>query len=254
LYQVFNNVLSNAVKFTGAGGRIELRCDADDHWLRIAIRDSGQGIPPEFLPHVFDRFRQADSRATRVHGGLGLGLAIAKHLVDLHGGEIEADSRGSGTGTLVSIRLPVADAPRSNEGIDAQPQPAAKPSPLLDATLLVVDDEPDSREMIAALLEHRGAVIVRCDSAAAALDLLSRQTVDLLIADIAMPHMDGYELMRRARTSGFQVPGIAVTAFARSDDRRLAFDAGYTSYLVKPVDGVQLARTVDELLQMRRAG
>ena len=247
LYQVLNNVLSNAVRFTDAGGTIELCCDADESWVRIEIRDSGAGIPSEFLPHVFDRFRQADSRSTRVHGGLGLGLAIAKHLVELHGGVIEANSQGPGTGTLVSIRLPaVADL-----GSKAEPdsQATAASFQLQNATLLVVDDQADSREMIAALLEQRGATIVQCDSAASALDVLSTKRVDLIIADIAMPHIDGYELMRRARRSGCRVPGIAVTAFARSHDRRLALESGYTSYLAKPVDGVQLAKTVHDLLQ-----
>jgi PAS domain S-box-containing protein len=249
LYQVLNNVLSNAVKFTDAGGTIELQCDADDSSLWIDIRDSGMGIHAEFLPHVFDRFRQADSRSTRVHGGLGLGLAIAKHLVELHGGVIQANSEGAGRGTLISIRLPVAAGLKSN--VDADAQPATAAFQLHNTTLLVVDDQADSREMIAALLEQRGATILQCDSAASALDMLSTKKVDLLIADIAMPHIDGYELMRRARSSGCRVPGIAVTAFARSDDRRLALESGYTSYLAKPVDGAQLAKTVHELVQMR---
>ena len=247
LYQVLNNVLANAVKFTDAGGTIQLRCDADDTWLRIEIRDSGIGIPPAFLPHVFDRFRQADSRATRLHGGLGLGLAIAKHLVELHGGVIEAHSGGAAKGTLVSIHLPVARELRSN--MKADPQPPAEAFQLHKVTVLVVDDQSDAREMIAVLLEQRGATIVQCDSAAGALEALSTRRVDLIIADIAMPHIDGYELMRRARTSGCRAPGIAVTAFARSDDRRLALESGYTSYLAKPVDAQQLARTVHEVLQ-----
>ena len=249
LHQIVNNVLSNAVKFTNAGGTIELRADADEHWLRIQIRDSGIGIPPEFLPHVFDRFRQADSRSTRAHAGLGLGLAIAKHLVELHGGVIHANSSGPGTGTLVSIRLPIAAGLRSTIAPDAEP--AAAPLQLEDRTLLVVDDQADSREMIASLLEQRGATILQCDSAASALDILSAKHVDLVIADIAMPAIDGYELMRRARASGCRVPGIAVTAFARPDDRRLALESGYTSYLAKPVDGVQLAKTVYDLLHAR---
>jgi PAS domain S-box-containing protein len=247
LYQVLNNVLSNAIRFTDAGGTIELRCNADESSLHIDIRDSGIGIPSDFLPHVFDRFRQADSRSTRVHGGLGLGLAIAKHLVELHGGDILANSDGPGRGTLVSIRLPVAAGLKSN--IEVREQPTAAQFQLRNTTLLVVDDQADSREMVAALLEQRGATILQCASAADALDVLSTNKVDLLIADIAMPQIDGYELMRRARSSGCRVPGIAVTAFARSDDRRLALEAGYTSYLAKPVDGVQLAKVVHDLLQ-----
>jgi len=250
LYQVLNNVLSNAVKFTGSGGTIDLRCDADENWLQIDIRDSGIGIAPEFLPHVFDRFRQADSRSTRLHGGLGLGLAIAKHLVDMHAGTIQADSRGAGSGTLISIRLPAAPGLRST--IEPGSELTATSFQLQDATLLLVDDETDSREMLAALLEQRGATILECDSAEEALDVLSTAKVHLLIADIAMPGVDGYELMRRARTAGCSVPGIAVTAFARPDDRRRALESGYTTYLAKPVDGLELARTVRDLLVAQR--
>jgi len=246
LYQVFNNVLSNAVKFTEPGGTITLRCVADESALHVEIGDSGIGIPVEFLPHVFGRFRQADSRATRLHGGLGLGLAIAKHLVELHGGVIRAESAGPGTGTLVSNRLPVAAALASHP--EGEAPATAPPCRLQNTTLLVVDDQADSREMVAALLEQRGATVLQSGSAADALDVLSTKKVDLLIADIAMPLVDGYELMRRARSSGCLVPGIAVTAFARSDDRRLALESGYTGYLAKPVDGAQLATTIHALL------
>jgi signal transduction histidine kinase/CheY-like chemotaxis protein len=245
LQQVLNNVLSNAVKFSQDGGRIDVRCGATEDGVRIDIRDFGAGIDPEFLPHVFDRFRQADSGTTRTHGGLGLGLAIAKHLVELHGGAIHAHSEGLGTGTLVSIQLPAAAA---SEAVEPELPEAPVPLQLHDAAILVVDDQADSREMIAALLEQHGAAVVQCDSAEAALQMLSTVEIDLLIADIAMPRMDGYELMRRARAAGCSVPAVAVTAFARSDDCRLALEAGYTRYLAKPVDGVQLARTVHGLL------
>ncbi|MGE3276771.1 MAG: ATP-binding protein [Vicinamibacterales bacterium] len=245
LHQVLNNVLSNALKFTGSGGTIVLGCEADEDHLTIEVRDSGAGIDPAFLPHVFDRFRQADSRSTRAHDGLGLGLAIAKHLVELHGGVIRVASEGPGTGTIVTVRLPAAPAPRAGA---TEPSPVDVPSRLPRATMLVVDDQADSRETIAALLESRGASVVRCDSAEAALDVLRTRDVELLIADIAMPRVDGYELLRRVRASGCHVPAIAVTALARSEDRQLALDAGYTSYLAKPVDGAELARTVRDLL------
>ena len=246
LYQVLNNVLSNAVRFTEAGGTIELRCGAEEESLQIDVRDTGIGISPEFLPHVFDRFRQADSRSTRVHGGLGLGLAIAKHLVELHRGVIQAHSQGPGTGTQISIRLPVGARPKPD--VEPETQPAAAAFQLRGATLLIVDDQADSREMVAALLEQRGATILQCDSAEAALDVLRTKKVNVLVADLAMPHVDGYELMRRARASGCRMPAIAVTAFARSDDRRLALESGYASYLAKPVDGGQLVNTVHDLL------
>jgi PAS domain S-box-containing protein len=246
VYQILNNVLSNAVKFTPDGGAIELGCEADERRLRIEIRDTGVGIAPAFLPHVFERFRQADSRATRLHGGLGLGLAIAKHLVELHGGEIHAHSDGPGAGTTVSVHLPVAAGLHSR--IDADVHLAAAPFLLTGATLLVVDDQADSREMIAALLERHGATILQCESAEGALAILATATVDVLIADIAMPHIDGHELIRRARASGCLVPAIAVTAFARSDDRRRTIESGYTNCLAKPVDAHALARTVHGLL------
>jgi CheY-like chemotaxis protein len=181
---------------------------------------------------------------------LRLGLAIAKHLVELHGGMIRAHSDGPGTGTSVSIQLPAAAALAST--VDPDSEPSAPPLILPGSRVLVVDDQPDSREMIVALLEQRGATTVQCDSAEAALDMLGSQPVDLLIADIAMPRIDGYELMRRARALGCRVPAIAVTAFAQSDDRRLALESGYTSYLAKRVDAGALARAVYDLLAAAR--
>jgi PAS domain S-box-containing protein len=246
LHQVLNNVLSNAVKFTPEGGSITLRCDAHGGWLNILVQDSGAGIAPEFLPFVFDRFRQADSRSTRTHGGLGLGLAIARHLVEQHGGEIRADSDGEGKGATISIRMPVS-ATGYGGGV---PETASSISEvrLDDLTILVVDDQSDSREMVAALLEQRGARIVQSASAESALNVLREQPVDLLIADIAMPKMDGCELMRRLRAEGNRVPAIAVTAFARSEDRRNALEYGYTAYLAKPIHGAQLAKTIREVV------
>jgi PAS domain S-box-containing protein len=246
LHQVLNNVLSNAVKFTPEGGSIVLSCEIDQPWLKIDVRDSGIGIDPEFLPYVFDRFQQADSRSTRSNGGLGLGLAIAKHLVELHGGAISAQSDGPGTGTTVSIRLPIGAAVPS--GLEHEAQRGAAPSQLAGATVLVVDDQADSREMIAVLLEQRNARVLQCESAEDALAMLADVKVDLIVADIAMPRVDGYELMRRVRALGCQVPAIAVTAFARSDDRRRALDSGYTTYLAKPIDGLDLSRIMSDLL------
>jgi len=246
LHQILNNVLTNAIKFTPEGGSIALSCQTDHNWLTIEVRDSGIGIAAEFLPYVFDRFRQADSRTTRTHGGLGLGLAIARHLVELHDGAITAHSDGAGTGTTISIRMPVAAALACDP--DHASRLNAPPLRLAAATVLVVDDHADSRDMIAVLLEKHGARILQCESAESALEKLSTEKVDLLIADIAMPDVDGCALMRRARASGLRVPAIAVTAFARSDDRRRALDAGYTSFLVKPVDSGELASVVRDLL------
>lgn len=246
LHQVLNNVLSNAVKFTPERGSITLTCRANGTWLHIDVQDSGVGIAAEFLPFVFDRFRQADSSTTRTHGGLGLGLAIARHLIELHGGEISAHSGGENKGTTISIRLPVNPA-------TADHMPRDTASLVTDLRLdgvavLVVDDQADSRDMLATLLEQRGARVMQSDSAESAVQTLQRQPVDLLIADIAMPDVDGYELMRRLRAAGNVTPAIAVTAFARSDDRRRALHCGYTGYLSKPIEGTQLAAMVRALV------
>jgi signal transduction histidine kinase/ActR/RegA family two-component response regulator len=245
LHQVLNNVLSNAIKFTAEEGTVILRCNADNSAVNIEIEDSGVGIASEFLPFVFDRFRQADSRSTRAHGGLGLGMAIARHLVEQHGGTIRAHSDGPGKGTTISIRLPAGSSPAWGAGREILA--TAEPVRLDDLAILVVDDQRDSREMISALLEQRGATVFQSDSAESALKALQTQPVRVIVADIAMPRMDGYEFMRRVRAGGNRVPAVAVTAFARSHDRHAALQSGYTAYLAKPIDGNQLARTVRDL-------
>jgi PAS domain S-box-containing protein len=245
LHQVLNNVLANAIKFTAESGSVVLRCNADSRAVNIEVEDSGVGIASEFLPFVFDRFRQADSRSTRAHGGLGLGLAIAQHLVEQHGGAIRAHSDGPGKGTTISIRLPAGPSPVSGAGHDIRP--TGELVRLDDLSILVVDDQHDSRQMIAALLEQRGATVLQSDSAESALTVLQTQPVRVIVADIAMPRIDGYELMRRVRAGGNRVPAVAVTAFARSDDRHAALQSGYTAYLAKPIDANQLARTVRDL-------
>jgi PAS domain S-box-containing protein len=247
LHQILSNVLSNAVKFTPEGGSVVLDCDIDGRWLEIEVSDSGIGISRDFVPHVFDRFRQGDSQTTRIHGGLGLGLAIAKHLVEQHQGEIRAHSDGPGAGTTISIRLPAG-----SPGAVAQlPWTApATPVRLDDVAVVVVDDQRDSCEMLAALLEQRGAKVIQCHSAESALEVLETRAMNLLIADIAMPKVDGYELIRRLRNAGNDVPAIAVTAFARHDDRRKALSCGYSAYCAKPIDSAQLARTVRDLVSV----
>jgi signal transduction histidine kinase/CheY-like chemotaxis protein len=245
LHQVLGNVLSNAVKFTPHGGRIGVRCVVDGDAIAIEVQDSGAGIAREFLPYVFDRFRQADSRSIRRHGGLGLGLAIARHLVEQHNGDIHATSDGPGLGTTVHIRLPVClDSPTR-----PAPRPAAPVEPDADfrmhgMTVLVVDDQPDSCELLAALFERQGARVVQCDSAESALGVLTDVEANLLVADIAMPDVDGCELIRRVRASHPALPAIAVSAYARPEDRRRALGAGYDGYCAKPVEAPQLLRAV----------
>ena len=249
LHQVLSNVLSQR-------RQVHARRAVRSRWTarrtpgvdRDPVRDSGEGIAPEFLPFVFDRFRQADSRTTRKHGGLGLGLAIARHLVEQHGGSICAESDGPGLGTTVTIRLPAASPVRWASTLGALPGPSADEIRLDDVTILVVDDQPDSREVVARLLELRGARVQQCDSASSALEILdSEAPVHLVIADIAMPDIDGYELIRRIRASGSELPAIAVTAIVRPSDRERALASGYAAYCPKPVDGPSLARVVREV-------
>jgi PAS domain S-box-containing protein len=247
LHQVLGNVLSNAIKFTPERGRIEVHCAVKGEWLEISVRDSGVGIAAEFLPYVFERFRQADSRATRRHGGLGLGLAIARHVVREHAGDISAHSDGEGMGTTMTIRLPAAPPPALRDAPMALLYPGAGVR-LDGAVVLVVDDERDARELLAMLLEQRGASVIHADSADAALQALKQSAASLMIADIGMPHVDGYELIRRVRALGSSMPAIAVTAYARPADRDRAMAAGFTAYCSKPIDAPQLLATVHEIV------
>jgi signal transduction histidine kinase/CheY-like chemotaxis protein len=250
LHQVLGNVLSNAVKFTPNGGRIDVRCIAEGESLIIEVQDSGVGIAREFLPFVFDRFRQADSRSIRRHGGLGLGLAIARHLVEQHHGDIHATSAGPGLGTTVHIRLPVRTESTiaTTTPCTAAPVEADCDFRMHGMTVMVVDDQHDSCELLAAMFERQGARVVQCDSAASALGVLTDVEANLLIADIAMPDVDGYELIRRVRTTHAVLPAIAVSAYARPQDRRRALAAGYDGYCAKPVDAAQLLRAVRDVM------
>jgi signal transduction histidine kinase/CheY-like chemotaxis protein len=245
LHQVLGNVLSNAVKFTPSGGRIDVRCSYEHNAITIDVQDSGAGIAPEFLPYVFERFRQADSRAIRRHGGLGLGLAIARHLIEQHQGDIRATSAGPGLGTTVHIELPVSSERSDDAGaVMSVPLEPESDFRMHGMTVLVVDDQQDSCELLAALFERLGARVVQCDSAESALGVLTDVEANLLIADIAMPDIDGYELIRRVRTTHPALPAIAVSAYARPQDRRRALSAGFDGYCAKPVEAPQLLRAV----------
>jgi PAS domain S-box-containing protein len=263
LQQILWNLLTNAVKFTPPGGRIEIRARQQAGLLEIAVADTGQGIAKDFLPHVFERFRQADASTTRTHGGLGLGLSIVKSLVELHGGTIRASSDGEGLGACFEVALPVsaeAGAPLERPvRFETWAEWAAAPRPLRDVRLsgrhvLVVDDDEDTRELVRTILEECGARVTLASSAAEALDVLgeARSAPDVLLSDIGMPGMDGYELLQRARR--LRVPGastmraVALTALAGDGDRALAARSGYDRHVAKPVERQELIDAIGTCL------
>jgi NO-binding membrane sensor protein with MHYT domain/CheY-like chemotaxis protein/nitrogen-specific signal transduction histidine kinase len=255
LQQVMWNLLSNAVKFTPAGGRVEVSLERSGDDIAISVRDSGIGIDPEFLPFVFDRFRQADASTTRRHGGLGLGLSIARQLVELQGGMIEVDSAGAGKGATFTLRFPLrrAAAPKpGHPSAGAEPLGAAPAelalADLTGISVLVVDDAPDTLELTRQVLASCGAATLGAASADAALALLAGERPDVLVSDIGMPDVDGLELVRRLRRTGpadgGAIPAIALTAFTRQQDREQALRAGFTAYLAKPAAPAELVATV----------
>jgi PAS domain S-box-containing protein len=253
LQQVLWNLLSNAVKFTPSGGRVFMRLDRTASHARITVRDTGQGIRSSFLPYVFDRFRQAETSAARSHGGLGLGLAIVRHLVELHGGAVEARSEGEGRGATFTVLLPFQ--PPMLESRSTQRHPAGvegEPLAALDGiTVLIVDDDGDTRALLRAMLEGSGAVVSTAASTREALSAISLAKPDVLICDIGMPGQDGYELIRQVRQlpekQHGSIPAVALTAYARREDVGRAIQAGYQVHLAKPVDPQGLARVVAAL-------
>jgi signal transduction histidine kinase len=256
LQQVVWNLLSNAIKFTPQGGRVQVVLERVRSQIEISVRDTGQGIAPEFLAHVFERFRQADASTTRQHMGLGLGLAIVKHLTELHGGTVRAMSQGEGQGATFTILLPVSlvqteeTEERSHPRAETEPV-AVCPVSLDGVCVLVVEDEPDTRELIARLLIEYAAEVTTVASAREALDLLPRERPDVIISDIGMPLQDGYDLIRSIRElpteQGGKTPALALTAFARSEDRTRAVLAGYQMHLAKPVEPSELIAMVASL-------
>jgi CheY-like chemotaxis protein/two-component sensor histidine kinase len=258
LQQVIWNLLSNAIKFTPKGGRVQVLLERVNSHIEVTVSDTGIGIPPEFLPHIFGRFTQRDSTPGRSHGGLGLGLAIAKQLVELHGGTIGAKSAGEGRGATFVIRLPLAivesDRDAHMRGDTAYEAGGEQPPPmpeLEDARILVVDDEADARELVRAVLENQGAKVTTVGSAEEALAMLHTTSPDLLISDIGMPGTDGHHLIRTIRSTeprGKRLPALALTAFARADDRKRAMLAGYQAHLAKPFDIGEFVLVVAGLL------
>jgi signal transduction histidine kinase/AmiR/NasT family two-component response regulator len=254
LEQVFLNLLSNAVKFTQPGGHVSVDVVAGAQTVEARVVDNGAGIDPTFLAHAFDRFRQGDHSTARSKGGLGLGLFIARQLIEAHGGTIRAESAGPGLGAVFAVTLPIARSARSVSGESAPNVPderdAAIPS-LTGIRVLIVDDEPDVRELMVAALEHSGATVTAVGSAADALKVLSRADVDVLLADIAMPGQDGYDLIKATRalssSRAARVPAAAVTACARDDERQRALAAGFQRHVPKPVQPETLVLTVAAL-------
>jgi CheY-like chemotaxis protein len=259
---VFWNLLSNAVKFTPKGGHVQVVLQRVDSHVQVSVTDTGQGIAPEFLPHVFDRFRQADASTTRQHGGLGLGLSIVKQLVELHGGRVHVTSAGVGQGSTFVVRVPLVIArPESSAEREHQHERQAASVPadlhrescvqLRGVRVLVVDDEADARAVVQRVLEDCGAVVKTASSAAEAWDVFQSERPDVLVSDIGMPMEDGYTLMKRVRRlgrdKGGNTPSVALTAYARPEDRMKAVRAGFHMHIVKPVEPVELVTMVASL-------
>jgi signal transduction histidine kinase/CheY-like chemotaxis protein len=252
LQQVVWNLLSNAVKFTAAGGEVTVGAAQLGSDVVISVRDSGKGINPDFLPHVFDRFRQDDTSTTKQHAGLGLGLAIVRHLVELHGGHVSAENN-PGPGATFTVRLPIQSPDERGLGFDEGP-PSELPAPirtdagqrLAGAHVLVVDDQDDARELVAAVLERAGARVSQAASVTMALQALASGSVSVMVSDIAMPEEDGYSLMRRLNSRG--LPALALTAYARTEDRQKALAAGFHEHAAKPIDPNLLIDLVASLL------
>lgn len=259
LQQVVWHLLSNAIKFTPKGGRVAVTLRGAESFAEIKVTDTGAGISPDFLPHVFERFRQADSTSTRSHGGLGLGLALVRHLVELHGGIVRADSAGAGQGAAFTVRLPLAEwgagRPASGVGEKQPAPPPMPPSPLAGLRVLVVEDDADTSELIATVLEGHDAKVTAVSSVREALAEIERSRPDVLVSDIGMPGEDGYSLIRKLRAmeagQGWRIPAAALTAYAKAEDRTRALSAGFQMHISKPVEPAQLAAAVATLAERR---
>jgi len=258
LQQVVWNLLSNAIKFTPREGRVQIRSERVNSHLEIVVSDTGQGIAPDFLPHVFDRFRQADQKTSRQHGGMGLGLAIVRHLVELHGGTVRADSEGEGRGATFTVMLPISPVYQvDTSGSRVHPSardllPPPDSTDRLDGLrILVVDDEGDTRDLLKQGLEYCGATVKVADSAGEAMDLMKTSIPDVLISDIGMPGTDGYDFIRQvrklSRQRGGKVAAIALTAYTRIEDRLQALRAGYDMHVPKPVELTELVAVAASL-------
>lgn len=259
LQQVIWNLVSNAVKFTQNGGRVRVALHQVDSQVEISVTDNGQGINSDFLPFVFDRFRQADSTTTRQHGGLGLGLAIARHIVEIHGGTIHGTSQGEGTGATFSVRLPLLDSATKFSYNQEKPPPAESSEnqqmPLSGLHVLLVDDDRDTLELMTTALATKNARVTAVGSASEALEAIKLARPDVIVSDIAMPGVDGYQLLQKVRSldSGAAlIPAVAITAYAKEEDRNRALESGFQGYLAKPVELSELVSVVAEAASMVR--
>jgi CheY-like chemotaxis protein/anti-sigma regulatory factor (Ser/Thr protein kinase) len=253
LQQVVWNLLSNAIKFTPQGGRVDIRLERIGSQAQITVSDTGKGIPTHFLPYVFDYFRQADATTTRKFGGLGLGLAIVRHLVELHGGTVQADSPGEGQGATFTVTLPLIACQPQTEQDSEQSELSFD---LHGVEILVVDDDTDAREFVTFLLQQYGARVRAVSSAREALTALTQSVPDVLLSDIGMPDIDGYMLMQQVRTlppeQGGQIPAIALTAYAGEINYQQAIAAGFQSHVSKPVEPAELVAVVISLAKGSR--
>jgi len=263
LQQAIGNLVGNAIKFTPVGGNVALEVSTSVTEVLIRVRDDGKGIVKEFLPHVFDRFRQEDDAMTRRHSGLGLGLALVRHIVTAHGGSVKASSEGEGLGATFSITLPVDSRRVSATGESDRPSPPPSAvnhvlptGQLGDLKILVVEDDEDARDLLITVLERQGARVAQAGGCDEALARLAEFDADVLLSDIGLPGEDGYALIRAVRSRGFsavQLPAIALTAYARRQDQRLALEAGFQSHVAKPVEpAVLIAAVVDVMRAARR--
>ena len=273
LQQVVWNLLSNAVKFTSRQGQISVEVAREDGYVTVKVTDTGQGIGADFLPHIFERFMQEDATVSRQYAGLGIGLALVKHLVELHGGTVHADSEGKGQGATFTVRLPVqpgqeprmSDAEHLRAAGDLQspgagngfPVSAAPQRPFEGLKVLAIDDEPDARELVRRLLSDTGAQVFLAATAAEGFELFRRERPDLVLCDIGMPGEDGYRFTQRIRVlsmeEGGRTPIVAVTAFARTEERVAAVAVGFTRHLAKPFEPDELFTVVSETISKSRA-
>lgn len=256
--QVLWNLLSNSVKFTPPGGRVEVTLGEVDGFAELSVRDTGQGISPDFLPHVFDRFRQAEGGSRRRQGGLGLGLSIVKNLVEMHGGVVTADSRGEGSGAAFTILLPLLNLEEGEPAADKRKEPSRRraESDISGCRILIVEDDRDSREMLAVLLNAHNAETMTAANAVEALDKIPSFKPDILISDLGMPEVDGYDLIRHIRSMspehGGKVPAIALTGYAGPEEMKRVHSAGFDSHLPKPVDQEKLINTIRTIRRTRQ--